>query len=73
MFLMNFYSVRNTTQNMRVFQMFVEGFMENLSRKFAIKNLNCDKIKTYFQDNLKTHIMKTRHPEQHNVTFAHTQ
>ena len=46
---------------------------QNLSRKFAIKNLNCDKMETYFQDNLKTHIMKTRHPEQHNVTFAHTQ
>ena len=31
------------------------------------------KIETYFEDNLKSHLMKTRHPESYEVTFAQTQ
>ena len=36
---------------------------QNLCRKFAIKNIKCDKMETYFEDNFKSHTMKTRHPE----------
>ena len=30
-------------------------------------------MKSYFEENSKTHIMKTRCPEQFDITFAHKQ
>ena len=49
----------------------IEESRENNSRKFAKKNVKCEKIKHYFEENPKTHIMKTRHSELCDVTFAH--
>ena len=30
-------------------------------------------METYFEENLKSHMMQTRDPESYKVTFAHTQ
>ena len=54
--------------------------MENLSDRreflclqFAKKCLKNDKMKKYFPTNNKTHLMKTRNPEEFQIENAHTE
>ena len=46
---------------------------EILCDKFANKILNSAVMKSNVESNIKTHNMKTRNPEQYEVTFALTQ
>ena len=68
----NKYTNYQTTLN-KIELLTLDERRENICKSFAKKNINCDKIKHNFEENPKTHIMKTRISDHFEITFAHKQ
>ena len=57
----------------RLDMILLEDRREIMCSRFAHRNVSSAVMKSHFESNPKTHIMKTQNPELYDITFAHTQ